>query len=416
MSVAGDLAGDPVTAPGGRPVTVFVSGEDTDVDLRTQQGVPLPRWLAVFGAWGWRLLAGLAAVTAVLFILLQLYIIVVPAVLSLLFAAALEPAVSWLRRRRWPSWLATIAVFVAVAAVVAALGYWFGVRLAGQFDELVTQLQRAWDDLRTWLVSGPLGLTEQRIDQFLQQVSSLGTDGAVLSQLAGRARQLTEVLGALALVFVFTFFILKDGPQIGSWILDRAPDRYREDLRAFGGRGQFVLRRYLIGTAAVGVVDAVLLALALVVLGVPLVLPLTVITFFGAFLPVVGAFASGALAALVGLVAGGPQTALLVILAAVAVQQIEGNIAQPVIVGEAVSLHPIVTLSAVTAGLFLAGVLGGVLAVPTVAVVSQIAEWYGSRHDDRLDDAEPPLVRVELVDGAATAATGRDAGAATAPG
>jgi predicted PurR-regulated permease PerM len=369
------------------------------VDLRTRPGVPVPRPLAVFGAWGWRIVAGLAAVTAVLYILLQIYVIVVPLLLSLLFAAALHPPVGFLRRHGWPSWLATVLVFLVALAAVVGLSWWFGIRLMGQFDELVGQLQQAYEQLRQWLTDGPLGLTEQRIDQLRDQVTSVGADGALLSRLAGRARQLGEFLGALALLVVFTFFLLKDGPQIGAWIVDRAPDRYREDLHAVGQRSGTVLRQYLVGTAGVGLVDAVLLGLALVVLGVPLVLPLAVITFFGAFLPLVGAFVSGGLAALVGLVAGGLQTALLVVLAAVIVQQLEGNIMQPLIVGEAVSLHPLVTLSAVSAGLLIAGVLGGVLAVPLVAVIARIGEFYRTRDDlSPPPAAHAPLVRVQLVE------------------
>lgn len=376
------------------------------MELRPGPGVPVPRALAVLGAWGWRIVIGVGAIVLILWATLQLSVIVVPLLLSLFVVAALEPAVRWLRDRGWPSWAATLALLLLVTLALVGLGAWFGTRLAGQFGELAEELRQAARELERWLVSGPLGLSQERVAELRSQLTSVGGGDALLSRLAGRARQVSEVLGAVALFVVYTFFLLKDGRAIGRWLTDRLPARFRDDAGTVGGRVGHVLRRYLLGTAVVGLVDAVLLGLALVVLGVPLVLPLAILTFFGAFLPLVGAFVSGGLAALVGLVAGGFQTALLVILAAVIVQQIEGNVAQPVIVGEAVSLHPIVTISAVSAGLLLGGVLGGFLAVPLVAVAVQVVEHFGGRDDgggdgtDGTDAAEAPLVRVELVDGA----------------
>jgi putative heme transporter len=195
----------------------------------------------------------------------------------------------------------------------------------------------------------------------------------------GGARLAVQVAGGLVLMLFTLFFLIKDGRRMADWLLDRAPPRYRDDLVAVGRGGRTVLRKYFVAIGLTGLVDALLIAVALWVVGVPLVGPLALLTFLGAFVPIVGAFTAGLVATLVALVTNGFGDALLVLAATVVVQQVEGNILQPFIFGPVVRLHELVTVLAVAAGLAVGGVLGAFLAVPIVALAVNVAHFYRTR-------------------------------------
>ncbi len=280
----------------------------TDGNRFSEQEGLVPRPLAVAAAWGWRSLVVGAVVYVGLYVLLQLFVVVVPAILAAFLAAALEPVVRWLRRRGWPRALAAGAVLLVGLAAVGLLVWWFSSTLASQFSEIGDQAQDAIRQIERWLNDGPLGLTTSRIDELEQQL-----------------------------------------------------------MNSFGG------------TAAVGIFNGVFIGLGLWLLDVPLALPLAVLTAASAFFPLVGAFVVGGLSALVALATQGLTTALLVIGLTVIVQQIEGNVLQPLIVGNAVSLHPLVVALTVAAGLILGGLVGAFLAVPIVGSVASIGQFYRHR-------------------------------------
>lgn len=349
----------------------------------------VPRPLRAAAAYGWRLLVVAGAVYVLVWCLTQLFVVLVPLVVSLFLAAAVHPVVERLRRWGLPSWLATTIVFTLLLTVLALLALWLSGRVRGQFDDLGVQARRGIEQVEQWLTTGPLDLEPRRVDQLERQITSVSASGGGLAErIVGRARQLIELLAGVGLTFFATFFLLKDGERIGAWLQERIAPAYRDDATAIATRARAVMRWYLVGTASVGLVDASLLAVALVVLGVPLVLPLAVVTFVGAFFPVIGAFVAGALAALVALVAGGFQTALLVIAATLVVQQVEGHVLQPVIMGHAVRLHPLVTLFVVSAGLIVAGLVGAFLAVPLTAITAHVAEHYRRRDQPESTRAE----------------------------
>jgi RimJ/RimL family protein N-acetyltransferase len=201
---------------------------------------------------------------------------------------------------------------------------------------------------------------------------------------------------------VLLFFFVKDGEQIVGWFIARAPERVRDDMRASGARGWGALAGYVRGTAAIALIDAVGIGLGLLIVGVPLVLPLTLLVFVGGFVPVIGAFVSGLLATLVALATGGLTTALIVLAIVVVVQQVESNILQPMIMRRAVSLHPIVILSVLTAGAVIVGVLGAFLAVPIAATLAAVGNELRLRGE--LRRAASSRVRARSVDRASTRA------------
>jgi len=346
-----------------------------------RRSVRIPVVLAAAAEWGWRLLVAAAAATLIVYVLLQLYVVVVPVVLALFVAAALEPLVARLRAKRWPDAPAAVVVFLGAFAVVLALLAWISVSVATQFEDVGDQLAEAVESTKRWAQGDPLNFTPERIAEIEAQIRETlrGASTGVAERAAGQARAAGEVLGGIVLMLFTLFFVLKDGHRMARWTHQRLPAAYQDDAVAVARRARFIMRQYLIATALTGLIDGVLIGVALWVLGVPLVVPLAVLTFLGGFIPLVGATVAGLVAAIVALVANGLGTALLVVAATVAIQQIEGNLLQPMILERAVRLHPLITVWAVGAGLVLGGLLGAFLSVPLIAIAAGIGNHYRSR-------------------------------------
>jgi putative heme transporter len=331
-------------------------------------------------AWSWRLLVIGAAGTMIVFVLIQLYVVVVPVILALFLAAVLEPLVARLRRHGWPPALAAAAVFLASLAILVMLVAWIGANVADELDDVGERAEAGVQEVRDWLQGEPLNLSPERLDELEESLTSSfsGSEGG--RGLVRRARDVTEALGGAVLLLFTLFFVMKDGFRMADWFKERIAPAQRNDAVEITGRARRIMRLYLVATALTGLIDGVLIGIALLILGVPLVLPLAVLTFLGGFFPLVGATIAGLVAALVALVDGGFTTALLVVGATILVQQIEGNLLQPLILERAVRLHPLVTVVAVGAGLLVGGLLGAFLSVPLVAIGAQTANYYRTRN------------------------------------
>jgi predicted PurR-regulated permease PerM len=349
------------------------------VETRSEEeSAKVPGVLAGAAAWAWRLLVVAAALALIVFVLIRLYVVVVPVVLALFLAAVLEPIVSWLRAHRWPSALAATTVFVAALVAIVMLLLWIGASVATQFEDVGNQLDEAVEDAKEWAQGDPLNMAPERVDELETSIREAvrGAGGGLARQAAGRAQVAGEFLGGIVLLLFTLFFLLKDGARMGRWIEARVPPAQRHDAISLVSRTRAIMRQYLIATAATGFIDGVLIGIALWVLGVPLAFPLAVLTFLGGFIPIVGATVAGLIAAAVALVANGVGAALLVVAATIAVQQIEGNLLQPLILERAVRLHPLVTVWAVTGGLVIGGLLGAFLSVPLVAIAVAVGSHY----------------------------------------
>lgn len=328
----------------------------------------------------WILILALAGVTV--FALVQIKLAVIPVLVALILAAAISPMVNALHRRRVPrllgAWIALVATLGSLTAVVT------GVVLAvrSEWEELVESASRGLDELQLWLTSGPLPIDRAQLDQAEQAlVAFLGSGEFRAGALTGVSTAGEVIAGAL-LVLVVLFFFLKDGDRIWSFLTGRLSGERLIKARLAGSRAVEVLGVYVRGTSIVALVDAVVIGVALAVLQVPLALPLAVTVFLGAFVPLLGATLAGALAALVALVANGPVVALIVVIVVVAVNQLEGDLLQPVVLGKSLRLHALVILLALTIGTILGGIIGAVLSVPIAAVGWAVLDtWFGpSRH------------------------------------
>lgn len=333
--------------------------------------------VARLAAWSWRLLViGLAA-AAGLWLLGRLLVVVVPVAAAVLLVRALAPVAGWLRRHRWrpaPAAVATMGGFLLLmAAVIGTAG--FGV--ANGFDELGPTLRTGVDDLETWLVDdSPFDVDDADVRRWraaagdaVARFASTSSDSIVRGAVVA-----VEALVGLVLTVIVTFFLLKDGPRMVDGVLRRVPASRRTRTRRVGERAWEALGGYLRGAALLGVVEALAMGLTLLLVGGDLVVPVMLITFLAAFVPIVGATAAAVVAVLVALVTAGGTGALVVMGVALVVQQLDNDLLAPVIYGRAARLPPLGILLGIAAGGALFGVIGSVLAVPVLAVVINVAD------------------------------------------
>ena len=328
----------------------------------------VPRGLVTAAAIAWRVLVLAAAVLAVGYAAGKLLLVVVPVIVALLLATLLVPVAQWLGGRGMHERAASLLVVVAGIALIGVLLTLIVPPFVSELGEVGSHVEKGSREAGKLL--RPLGMSQADVDQAIDDgVKSLRGSGDKLAGGAvSGALAALNVLAAILLTLVLTFFFVKDGRSLWAWVVGLFGDHRRAGARTLGDRIWGVLTGYVHGVALVAVIDSALIGLALVVLGVPLAMPLIVLTFLAAFFPVVGAVVVGAAAVLVALVAKGPLTAALLAGAILVIQQLDGNVLQPVFVGRKLELHPVVVLIALTAGGVIAGIVGAFLAVPIAAV------------------------------------------------
>ena len=373
------------------------------VDLTTPDGSQPPgrtdligRGLVWLSRWSLRLLLVSAAAVLLVVLIGKVWVIVLPLFLALLLKTVLEPPVDWLRRRGVPGALAAslvllafVALFVGVVAAVAP-------SVALQVSELADGVSGGLQRIQDWVAGPPLNLSDAQfaaaVDSMQERLS--GNASTIASRVFTGLGAASSALVTTVLVLVLTFFMLKDGAKFLPWldaVVGRTAGRHLTLVlrRCYGTLGSFIRTQLL-----VSFIDAFFIGIGLVVIGVPLALPLTVLTFFGGFVPIVGALFAGGVAVLVTLVANGLTSALLVLGLIVLVQQLEGNVLSPMLQGRSLNLHPAVVILAVTAGGTLFGIVGAFLAVPLVAVLAQAL-----RYLDELADATAAAANAQATEG-----------------
>jgi putative heme transporter len=288
---------------------------------------------------------------------------------AFLFAALLEPLVAGLQRLRVPRAIGALVALLLLVTVVVAPAIVLWNVTAGQFADLRQRIADGLTRMRA-LILDVLPVTETQIDNLVREVNDR------LSQAGGNvlagALTVIEVIAAIVFSLFVMFFFLKDGPKMWAWFLSRLPENGREIAAHAGEAGWETVSRYVRGTLIVGAIDAVGIGIALAIIGVPFALPLALLVFIGGLVPYVGSTVSGTVAVLVALAANGPVDALLTLAAVIGVQQLEGNLLEPLILGRQVRLHPVVVVLAVFAGSLTGGIAGAVVAVPLTAVAYRV--------------------------------------------
>ncbi|MGV0577732.1 AI-2E family transporter [Mycolicibacterium elephantis] len=323
-------------------------------------------------AWSWRLLVIAAAVVGLLWLVKQLEIIVVPVALATILAALLLPAVDFLHRRGAPRGGAVALMLLSGFAVVGGIMTFVVSQFIEGAPALVEQVTQSIDGVGNWLTDGPLGVSDQQIDQMrTAAVEALRNNQERLTSGAlSTATTVTEIVTGALLVLFTLIFLLHGGRNIFAFVTQIFPDRVRDRVRDAGKAGFRSLIGYVRATFLVALVDAVGIGTGLAIMGVPLALPLASLVFLGAFIPLVGAVITGFLAVIVALIAKGWIYALITLGLIIAVQQLEGHVLQPLVMGRAVSIHPLAIVLAIAGGGVMAGIVGALLAVPVMAFLN----------------------------------------------
>lgn len=356
----------PSAAPGPVPAVVLPS--------RPDPASVVPWGMRVAAEAGWRLLVLAGTVWVLMRIISSVQLLVLSFTTALLVTAVLQPTVARLTRHGVPRGLATSLTAILGFVVIGLIGWFVTWQVMENIDDLSDQIQDGIDELRDWLLASPFHVTEKQINdiaQNLREAISDNTDTITSAGLEG-VTVIVEALTGILLTMFATLFLLYDGKRIWQWTLKLVPEAARPGVAAAGPRAWQTLTAYVRGTVIVALIDAIFIGLGIYFLDVPMAVPLAVFIFLFAFIPLVGAVVSGALAVVVALVTQGVFTAVMTLAVVLAVQQIEGHVLQPFILGRAVRVHPLAVVLSVAAGGMIAGIGGAVVAVPLVAVTNTV--------------------------------------------
>jgi predicted PurR-regulated permease PerM len=330
--------------------------------------------LRVASAWAVRFLAVAAAVLVVVWLLDRVALVTVAVTIAIMFCSLLQPAVAWLNGHRVPRPLAALVVFVLGCAVLGLAGWFVVTQITSSYGTIDEQIAQAGDSIRTWLVTGPLDLSQRQVDQYTTQLGDTlrGNRGSLVSGFFATATSALGVLsGALFCLFALLFLLLDNG-SIWNWFVRIVPAGARRPTEAAGAVAWRTLTRYMLSLILLAVINAGTMVVIMLVAGMPLVVPLGVLLFLGSLIPLIGIIVAGAVVALIALVTAGPTLALIMVIALILTVQLEGNLLNPWILGKAVQIHPLAILVTVTAGTLLGGIFGAFVAVPLVAVVNNV--------------------------------------------
>jgi len=348
----------------------------------------VPGWLERAAGWSWRLLILGVLIYATFRVVGVLRLVVLPCVGALLLTALLQPLTQRLRQAGLPALAATWCTFLAALVVLAGVVVLAATRTSADYQRLVTDVGSTSDDLQRWLAGPPFHLHRAGLEQlsnrlltFLKQHQS-----AVAGTVVSGGRIFLEVVAGLVLMLFVTFFLLKDGERIWAWLTSFFGDEARTRTRGAGAAAWQALTWYVRGTVAVAAIHAVVIGTTLWIMGVPLLVPLVVLVFLAAFVPLVGILVAGTLAVAVTLATRGWVAGLVLVAIFILENQLEGHLLQPLVVGRLVRFHPLAIILVLAVGGVAGGIAGAVVAVPlAVALFRAIPYLLG-----RADGADPP--------------------------
>ncbi|MGC5616827.1 AI-2E family transporter [Georgenia sp. Z1491] len=370
------------TAAGLSPGDIDSGAADADDELRAAPDRTVPWTMRAVASWSWRIIVITAAAAIIGWLLVQLRTIVVSLMVAMLLSVLLAPVAAFLRRRlRFPRAIAALTSLLVLVVLVVGLLALAGQSIASGFQRLADEALAGFDQLVSWLGTGPLGLDQTDIDAAMEQGGQTLQDNSefLATGVLTVTSSVVEVLAGFFIAIFCTFFFLSDGRSLWSWAVRLTPTRARPTIHEAGIRAWYTVSGYTRGQILVAFVDAVGIGLAAALLGVPLALPIAILVFLGAFIPIIGALVSGTVAVLVAVVDSGFYIALAMLGAVLLVQFIESHVLQPVIQSRAVQLHPIAVLLAVAGGTAVAGLVGALFAVPVVAVVNSVGLYLAGR-------------------------------------
>nr|PZN19280.1 MAG: AI-2E family transporter [Mycolicibacterium hassiacum] len=355
-------------------------------------------------AWSWRLLVIFAAIVVLLWTVKRLEVIVVPVALATILAALLLPAVDWLDHRGVPRGAAVALTLLSGLALVGGILTFVVTQFIKGAPDLIEQVSRSVEGVRDWLITGPLELSREQIqsagDAFVQALRD--NEERLARGTVSTATAVTEIVTGAVLVLFTLIFLLHGGRNIFSFVTLIVPATVRNRVRDAGRAGFYSLIGYVRATFLVALINAIGMGTGLELMGIPLAFPLASLVFLGAFVPLVGAVITGFLAVIVALIAKGWIFALITLGLIVAVQQVEGHVLQPLVMGRAVSIHPLAVVLAIASGGVLAGIIGALLAVPVLAFLNSAVRVLVAEDPDAAEAAlvasDEPVIKAPADD------------------
>lgn len=343
------------------------------VTNKVDEAVPVP--LRITAAYSWRLLVIAGIIALFIWLVMLLKMLVIPMMVGILITALVWPAFQLMLRAHFPRWLAIVATVIGTIGIVTGLLWLVVWQVRSQLPEVRVRTTEALDQLRELLLHGPLQLTPELIDEYIQKGLDLIAEQQSWLVSAGVAVTGTaaEVLTGGVLALFILVCLLTDGAGIWRWSLKLFPRVARPAVDGAARNGWDTVINYARTQMLVAAIDAVGIGLGAGLLGVPMFIPVAVLVFLGSFVPIVGAVVTGALAVFLALVYNGPLIALIMLAVVLAVQQLEGHILQPILMGSAVKVHPLAVVLVVAGGAMIAGIPGALFAVPLAAFVNVAA-------------------------------------------
>ncbi len=351
------------------PVPVVLTGESNFEPAKVPHGVDTA------AAWAWRAIVIGAAGYFVLVLLKRFEVVVLPLVIAVLLAALVVPLVDRLQRLRFPRGLAALLVVIATLALIALLLGFAGQQISSGAQDLARQTVKGLEQIRVWLKTGPLHVSDNQINTAIRQIQDAVTSSGntqALKRVTEVGTALGHLLAGFFIVLFATYFFLADGDRIWGWVVRLFPRASRARTDSSGRVAWTSLTAFVRATVLVAFTDALGVMLVAAILKVPFVFAIGVLVFIGAFIPLVGATLSGSVAVLVALVAHGPLVALLMLGGVILVQQLEAHVLQPFLMGRMVALHPLGVIVAIACGVLVAGIPGALVAVPLVAALNAV--------------------------------------------
>lgn len=356
---------------------------------KLQVEAAIPMGVEIGGQFAWRLLAIGAVVVVVGFVVAQLRDIVIPLLIAVLIASLLVPLVNLLVRHKWPRGIAVAVAMLLTLGIVAGLILLVASQIRAGSSDIATRAVASFDDFKAFLAAPPLEINEADLNGYIDQLvkaaqadSSVFVTGALSVGTTG-----LHVLTGFLLVIFSTLFILIDGKGIWGWVVRLFPRRARRAVDGAGKAGWLTLSTFVKVQIFVAFVDAVGIGLGAFIVGwaftgdpggFPLVIPIAILVFLASFIPVVGAVVSGVVAILIALIFLGPIPAVIMLGVVLLVQQLEGHVLQPIVMGTAVKVHPLAVVLSVAAASFVAGIPGALFAVPLIAVLNVVVKYIAS--------------------------------------
>ncbi|WP_201931746.1 AI-2E family transporter [Nocardioides donggukensis] len=355
----------------------------------------VPWALDLAASWAWRFVVIAGALYAVLWVLAYFAVITLPLVIAMLIAALGNPAVRAMQRIGIRRGAGAGLIVVGGLGLVTAMLTFVGTQVVNGVYDLADQVADGLGTIRAWVRDGPLNASDSQINGWLKDaqdsITSRTQDAEVFSQVTEVGTALTHVVAGFFIVLFATYFFLADGHRIWAWAVRMFPRAARERVDSSGRIAWTSLTQFVRATVMVALVDAVGIMAVAAILGVPLIVPIGVLVFLGAFVPMIGATIAGLVAILVALVAQGPIAALLMLGGVILVQQIEGHVLQPFLMGRFVSLHPLGVIIAIGCGVIVAGIAGALIAVPLAAVVNAVGLHLAAGGEPSEDREDPEL-------------------------